>query len=289
MQIYIDGKFYSEQEAKISVFDHGLLYGDGVFEGIRSYNRRVFMLEEHLDRLYDSMKGILLQPQWTKTEMREIVLETLRRNKLDNAYVRLVVTRGFGNLGLDMRQCPKPTLIVIAGQIQLYSKTYYEQGLNVVTSGLRRPSADTLNPNIKTLNYLNNIMARAQAASAGAQEALMLNAQGHVAECTGDNVFYVKNGEVSTPPLSAGLLDGITRRAAISLLRTKLKLPVREELFSLFQLMCADEMFLTGTGAEIVPVATLDGRPVGSDKAGPVTRKLMVEFKKFASANGVRY
>jgi branched-chain amino acid aminotransferase len=286
MKIYIDGRHYDKSEAKVSVFDHGLLYGDGVFEGIRAYNGRIFRLREHLERLHSSARAILLELPWSVDELEQIVVETVRLNELRDAYIRLVVTRGVGDLGLDMRKCKRPSLICIADKIELYPDTVYARGLDIVTSAWRRPGPDVLNPNVKSLNYINNILARAQATRAGAQEAILLNAQGFVAECSGDNIFYYYKGAVVTPPVSAGLLEGITRQAVLDLLRDSLEVPVREELFTNVQLLRAEEVFLTGTGAEVVPVHSIDGVTIGAGKPGPFTARLVKAFKEHVRSHG---
>jgi branched-chain amino acid aminotransferase len=286
MKIYIDGRHYEKADAKVSVFDHGLLYGDGVFEGIRAYGGRIFRLREHLERLVSSARAILLDLPWSVEELEQIIIETVRLNGLQDAYIRAVVTRGVGDLGLDMRKCKRPSLIVIADKIELYPETVYSRGLDIVTSSWRRPGPDVLNPNVKSLNYINNIMARAQATRAGAQEAILLNAQGFVAECSGDNIFYYYKGVVVTPPISAGLLEGITRESVLELLRSSFEVPVREELFTQVQLFRADEVFLTGTGAEVVPVHSIDSCVIGSGKPGPLTLRLMKAFKEHVRSHG---
>ena len=286
MKIFIDGKLLEKEDARVSVFDHGLLYGDGIFEGIRAYNGRVFMLEEHIARLFQSAKGILLKPEWSADDVRDAILECLRANNLKDAYIRLVMTRGTGDLGLDMRKCKRPSLIIIADKIELYPQMYYEKGLTVITSSLRRPRHDTLPPAIKSLNYLNNILARAEATRAGAQEALMLNAEGYVAECSGDNIFKVSKRRIVTPPSWAGILEGVTRGVVMKLLKDKFKLEVAEEMFTAFDLYRAEEVFLTGTGAEVVPVVNIDGRSIGSGMPGPVTMKLIEAFRDFANTHG---
>ncbi|GAB1402214.1 branched-chain-amino-acid transaminase [Elusimicrobiota bacterium] len=287
MKIYLDGKFLEKQDAVVSVFDHGLLYGDGVFEGIRAYNGRVFRLGEHIDRLWDSAKAIALCIPITKSEMEKIVLETLKINKLDDAYIRLVITRGVGDLGLDPAKCPKPTIFVITDKISLYPEELYENGLEVITVATRRATPDVLSPNIKSLNYLNNIMAKLEAKRAGVLEAIMLNSSGYVAECSGDNIFAIKNGIVTTPPAYAGALKGVTRNAAIELLRNKLKIEVKEDMLTTYDLYCADECYLTGTAAEVIPVVKIDGRLIGDGKPGKITGKLIKEFKNLTRTTGV--
>lgn len=287
MKIYLNGKFVNKEDAVVSVFDHGLLYGDGVFEGIRAYNGRVFRLAEHIDRLWDSAKAIALCIPMTKSEMEKIVLETLKINKLDDAYIRLVISRGTGDLGLDPAKCPKPTIFVITDKISLYPEELYTNGLEVITVSTRRTTPDTLSPNIKSLNYLNNIMAKLEAKRAGVLEAIMLNKEGYVAECSGDNIFVVKNGIVTTPPAYAGALKGVTRNAAIELIRNKLKIEVNEDLLTVYDLYCADECYLTGTAAEIIPVVKIDGRIIGDGKPGKLTAKLLKEFRNLTRTTGV--
>ena len=279
MQIYIDGGFYSESEAKISVFDHGLLYGDGVFEGIRFYNGKVFRLEEHMDRLYKSAAAIGLSIPLDSSALTEALLETVRRNELTDGYIRLVVTRGKGDLGLSPWNCPKPTIIIIAAKITLYPQESYEKGLKVVTCATRRIAHGALSPMVKSLNYLNNIMAKIEASHAGAGEGLMLNEQGLVAECTGDNIFVVSGGKITTPPISSGALAGVTRAVAIQI-AGELGLEVSEPQMTRYDIYTADECFLTGTAAEVIPVVECDGRPIGLGKPGPITKDLLTRFHK---------
>lgn len=285
MKIFLDGKYVEESEAKVSVFDHGLLYGDGVFEGIRVYSGKIFRLEQHLDRLNASAKAIMLQVPMTKQALTEACCETCRQNKITDGYIRLVVTRGVGYLGLNPFKCKSPTVFIIAATIELYPEEVYRKGLNLVTAGTVRTSPAALSPAIKSLNYLNNIMAKIEAVNAGANEALMLNAEGHVAECTGDNVFIVRGGKVETPPVSAGALIGITRGVVMEL-AGKLGIAAKESNMTRYDLMTADECFLTGTAAEIVPVATLDARPIGNGKPGALTLKLTEEFRKLTRSEG---
>ena len=285
MIIYLDGKFVPEEEAKVSVFDHGLLYGDGVFEGIRAYNGRVFRLTEHLVRLYNSAKAILLEIPLTISEMEEAVLETLRRNGLRDAYIRLVVTRGKGDLGLDPKKCDKPTIFIIADAITLYPEETYKNGLKLVTVPTRRNAPEAINPNIKSLNYLNNILAKIEAARAGAVEAIMLNNEGYVAECTGDNIFIISNGIIKTPSPALGGLPGITRDAVIEVAR-KMGYTVEETFFTRYDIYTADESFLTGTAAEALPVVELDGRQIGDGKAGSITQKLIAAYRELANSEG---
>src|SRR5438093_3808084 len=258
-KIYIDGKFYSEADAKISVFDHGLLYGDGIFEGIRFYNGRVFRLGEHLDRLWDSARSICLEIPMTKEEMTEALLETIRQNHLRDGYVRLLVTRGIGNLGLNPMQCKSPSVIIIVAAITLYHENLYRKGLTIVTCATRRCNPGALNPAVKSLNYLNNVMARLEANLASADEALMLNDEGNVAECTADNVFIIKHGQIFTPPITAGALRGITRSVVFDI-AGEFDINIVEADFTRHDIFVADECFLTGTAAEIVPVIKAHGR-----------------------------
>jgi len=285
MKIYIDGKYRSEKEAKISVFDHGLLYGDGIFEGIRAYNGRVFRLKEHIDRLFYSAKAILLDIPISHAEMVEAVVETCRKNGLRDGYIRLVVTRGVGTLGLNPNRCKNPSVIIIAGKIQLYPEELYQKGMEIVTVPTVRNLHSAVNPAIKSLNYLNNILAKIEANNAGCEEAVMLNAEGFVAECTGDNLFLVSGGKLLTPPLSAGALHGITRQVVIDLAK-EAGLGVAEPNLTRYDLFNAEECFLTGTGAELVPVVKIDGRVIGSGKPGPVTRKLVTRYHALTKVSG---
>jgi len=284
-KIYIDGKFYSEANAKISVFDHGLLYGDGIFEGIRFYNGRVFRLEEHLHRLWDSARSICLEIPMTMQDMTEAVLETIRQNRLRDGYIRLLVTRGIGNLGLNPTQCKSPSVIIIAATIALYHEDFYRKGLTIVTCATRRSSAAALNPAVKSLNYLNNVMARVEANLAGADEALMLNDAGNVAECTADNVFIAKHGQIFTPPVAAGALRGITRSVVFEI-AAELGVKVRETDITRHDVFVADECFLTGTAAEIVPVVKADGRSIGNGKPGPITARIIARFRQLTRETG---
>ena len=285
MLIYIDGEFLPKTEAKVSVFDHGLLYGDGVFEGIRSYNGRVFKLDEHLERLYDSAKSIMLQIPIPIETMKETVLETLRRNHLSEAYIRLVVTRGVGDLGLDPDKCPKPSIIIIADKIALYPQKFYEEGLEIVTVSVRRNYSEAINPRIKSLNYLNNILAKIEGKQSGAEEVLMLNAEGYVVECSGDNIFWIKNEILVTPPVHMGILEGVTRNSVIDLARDA-GMRVEERVFTRHDLYIADECFLTGTAAEVIPVVKIDRRSIGDGHPGKVTEKLIAAFRQFAHGSG---
>ena len=285
MKIYIDGKYYDERNAKISVFDHGLLYGDGIFEGIRAYNGRVFKLKEHIDRLFYSAKAILLEIPMAHADIMAATVETCRQNRIRDGYIRLVVTRGAGTLGLNPRSCKKPSVIIIAGKIQLYPQELYQQGMDIITVPTTRNLHSALNPAIKSLNYLNNILAKIEANNAGCEEAIMLNAEGFVAECTGDNIFVVKEGHLLTPPLSAGALYGITRRTVMEL-AAQAGLAVSEPDLTRYDLFNADESFLTGTAAEIMPVVKIDGRTIGAGKPGPVTRNLVTQYHTLTKASG---
>ena len=284
-RIYIDGKFYDEGEAKVSVFDHGLLYGDGVFEGIRFYNGRVFRLEEHLERLWDSARSICLEVPMSMPEMTEALLETIRQNDLRDGYIRLIVTRGVGNLGLNPTQCKRPSVIIIAATIALYSAEMYQKGLTVVTCATRRTNPGALNPAVKSLNYLNNVMARIEANLAGADEALMLNDQGNVAECTADNIFVTKHGHIFTPPISAGALRGITR-AVVFQIAAELGLKITETDITRHDVFVAEECFLTGTAAELIPVIKADGRIIGTGKPGPISTRMIARFREITRETG---
>ncbi|AVX19917.1 MAG: branched-chain-amino-acid transaminase [Bacillota bacterium] len=283
--IYLDGKFVPEEEAKVSVFDHGYLYGDGVFEGIRAYHGRVFKLKEHIDRLYESAKTIMLDIPLSKEEMTEVVVETCRRNNIRDGYIRLVVSRGKGDLGLDPRKCPRPTVMCIAATITLYPQEFYEKGLEVKTVPTPRNLSEACNPRVKSLNYLNNIYAKIEANLAGVLEALMLNAQGYVCEATGDNVFIVKDGELITPPIYLGILKGITRDVVMQLARQR-GITVKEEVFTRHDVFNADEVFLTGTAAELIPVIKVDGRVIGDGKPGPMFQQLLQDFRALTEVDG---
>src|ERR1043165_7740128 len=285
LKIYVDGKFFAEQDAKVSVFDHGLLYGDGIFEGIRFYNGRVFRLEEHLERLWDSARSICLEVPMTMPAMTEALLETVRQNDLRDGYIRLVVTRGVGNLGLNPVQCKKPSVIIIAAPIALYPKEVCERGLTVVTCATRRTNPAALNPAVKSLNYLNNVMARIEANIAGADEALMLNDAGNVAECTADNVFIIKHGQIFTPPISAGALRGITRSVVFEI-ADELGIKITETDITRHDVFVADECFLTGTAAEVIPVIKADGRTIGTGKPGSITMRMIERFREMTRATG---
>ncbi len=276
-QIYLDGHLVPENEAKISVFDHGLLYGDGVFEGLRSYGGKVFRMAEHLDRLWDSAKAILLEIPITKAAMEAAVNETLKANKVVDGYVRLVVTRGVGTLGLGPDRCEKPSVIIIAASLALYPAEYYEKGLEIITSSVIRNHPAALSPRIKSLNYLNNILAKIEGLQAGCIEAMMLNHKGEVAECTGDNIFIVRGGKIATPPLDAGILAGITRDAVIELARNE-GIDTREVAITKHDVYVADEVFLTGSAAEVISVVKIDGRTIGEGKPGPMSKMLKEKF-----------
>jgi len=285
MKIFIDGQFWDEDEAKISVFDHGLLYGDGVFEGIRAYNNRVFKLKEHIDRLFDSAKAILLELPYSREEFCDHVLETCRQNDLREGYIRLVVTRGRGNLGLSPDRCDRPTVIIIAAALELYPREFYRDGLAVVTAATQRTGPASLNPAVKSLNYLNNVMAKVEGALAGVHEVVMLNAEGLVAECSGDNIFVVKNGQMRTPPIYMGALGGITRQTIVDLTRD-LEVDFLEQPLTRYDLFVADEVFLTGTGAEVIPVVQVDGRKIGDGLVGPMTRSFMEAYARLTTESG---
>jgi branched-chain amino acid aminotransferase len=285
MKIYIDGSFYPEPEAKVSVFDHGLLYGDGIFEGIRFYNGRVFRLTEHLERLYDSAKAIALKIPLSLAEMEEATLETIRQNNLRDGYIRLLVTRGKGNLGLSPDRCPKASIIIIADKIQLYPEEKYQKGMVMVTCATRRATPAALLPAVKSLNYLNNIMAKVEASHAGADEGVMLNEQGYVAECTGDNIFVVRRGVVTTPPVYAGALCGINRGVVLDICH-ELGIPAKELEMTRYDVYTADECFLTGTAAEVIAAIELDTRPIGDGKPGPVTQRIIERFRALTQSTG---
>lgn len=286
MKIYVDGKYYTEKTAKISVFDHGLLYGDGVFEGIRAYNGRIFKLEEHMDRLFDSAKAILLTIPMSRIQVMKAVSRTCALNRVRDGYIRLVVTRGVGNLGLSPFHCKRPTVFIIAGKISLYPPQMYRRGLDMITVPTTRVNASAFNPAIKSLNYLNNVLAKIEAIRSGVLEAVMLNSQGYVAECTGDNLFIVRGGRILTPPVSAGALRGITRQVVMQLALEHLGVTVEEENLTRYDIFTADECFLTGTGAEIIPSVKLDGRVIGTGRPGKITGQLMKLFSDLTRHEG---
>jgi branched-chain amino acid aminotransferase len=281
LKIFISGKLYDKEDAKISVYDHGLLYGDGVFEGLRSYSGKVFRLDVHLDRLWDSAKAIWLEIPMTKAAMAQAVVDTIRANNIQDGYIRLVVTRGAGSLGLDPNRTSNPQVIIIADSIALYPAEMYEQGLTIITSSVQRNHPAAISPRIKSLNYLNNILAKIEGLQAGCVEALMLNHKGEIAECTGDNIFLVRKGVLQTPPLDAGILEGVTRNAVIELARTG-GMEVCETALTKHDVYIADECFLTGSAAEVISVVKVDSRLIGSGKPGPITRDLKERFHKLA-------
>lgn len=283
--IYIDGQLLPASQAKVSVFDHGLLYGDGIFEGIRFYNGRVFRLEQHIRRLYDCARAILLKIPLTPEEMIAATCATVKANGLRDGYIRLVITRGVGPMGLSPFKCPTPSVIIIADAISLYSEESYRTGLTMATVATRRPSHDILSPQVKSLNYLNNIMAKVEAIQAGAEEGLMLNDVGLVAECTGDNIFIIRDGAISTPPLTAGALDGITRGTVFNIAQ-ELGIPIRERDFSRHDVFIADECFLTGTAAEVIAAVKLDGREIASGKPGAITQRIIARFRELTQTTG---
>ena len=287
MKIYLDGQLVDAADAKISVFDHGLLYGDGIFEGIRLYDGNVFRLEEHLERLEYSAKALMLKLPLDRAAMSAAVCDTCRANGLKDGYIRLVVTRGIGDLGLSPWLCPKPSVFIIADKIALYPAEHYEKGLEIVTVPTRRTNPAALSPAIKSLNYLNNIMAKMEAKQYGALEAIMLNDQGFVAECTGDNVFIVHKGKLYTPAAQQGALRGITRDAIFGIAAT-LSVPIEEHDLTRYDLWNADECFLTGTGAEVIPVVKLDGREIGSGKPGPIFQRVLTEFRRLVRIDGTK-
>ncbi len=284
MMIYIDGKFLPREEAKVSVFDHGLLYGDGVFEGIRAYNGRVFRLDGHLDRLYDSAKTIDLAVPITKEEMKGVVLETIRKNNLKDCYIRPIVTRGVGDLGLDPRKCAKASVICIAVEWGAMYGDLYEKGLKAVSVSVRRNAAESMPPNVKSLNYLNNILAKIEANYKGGDEAIIFDTNGYVSEGSGDNIYAVKNGEIITPP-TLNNLRGITRGAVLEL-AAQLGITIKEQNMGYFDLYSADEVFVTGTAAEVAPIVWIDGRSIGTGKPGPVSRQLMHAFTALTKKEG---
>ena len=284
-KIFLNGELVEKKEAKVSVFDHGFLYGDGIFEGIRAYNGRVFRFEEHLTRLYESAKAIKLDIPFKREEMKEAVLDTIRANELEDAYIRLVVSRGKGDLGLDPQKCDQPTVLIIASDIELYPDDFYENGLEVATVPTRRNIPEALNPRIKSLNYLNNILAKIEANQAGVLEAIMLNNEGYVAECTGDNIFIIKDDKLITPPTYIGALKGIKRGVVLEV-APEFGLEVSEEVFTRHDLYTADECFLTGTAAEVIPVVEIDDREIGSGEPGAYTKQLIEKFRDLANNTG---
>jgi len=288
MKVYINGKLYEKDQAKISVFDHGFLYGDGVFEGIRVYSRLIFKAWEHIDRLYESAHSIMMKIPLTKEQLAQAIVRTLKDNKLDNGYLRVIVSRGEGDLGLDPRKCKNASVVIIADKIALYPEKLYKEGMNIITVSTTRNAHEALNPQIKSLNYLNNIMAKIEATNSGYEEALMLNDQGYVAECTGDNIFIISKGELYTPPECMGALRGVTRDTVLESAK-KLGVKVHEHVFTRHELYIADECFLTGTAAEIIPVVKVDGRIIGEGKPGKATLTLMKNFREATKKEGLKY
>ncbi|WP_309397944.1 branched-chain-amino-acid transaminase [Cerasicoccus maritimus] len=287
MKVYMNGDFVDQADAKVSVFDHGFLYGDGIFEGIRLYNGNVYKLDEHLERLEFSARAIMLEMPWTRAEIAEAVCASCRENGLQNGYIRLIVSRGVGSLGLSPKSCKEPQLIIIADQIQLYPKEFYTDGLKVITVATRRNSPAALPPMVKSLNYLNNILAKIEAGNLGYVEAFMLNDQGYVAECTGDNAFIVQGGKIFTPPVNAGSLTGITRQAVVEIAKD-LGIELVETNLTRYDLWIAQECFLSGTAAEVVPVVEIDGRPIGDGKPGEITKRVLEAFHARVSEDGTR-
>ncbi len=282
---YVNGTFVPKAEASVSVYDHGFLYGDGVFEGIRVYNGRIFKLEAHVARIFESAQALRIDVPMSPAEMTQAIVETVRRSGLRDAYIRPVVSRGAGDLGIDPRKCPRASVVIIVDTIQLYPEESYRKGLRIVTTSTRQRPVDVLNPRIKTCNYLNNILARIECNLAGADEGLMLTAQGYVAECTADNIFCVRRGKVLTPPLHLGILEGITRQTVLGLCAT-LGVPAAEQILTLHDLYMADECFLTGTGAELGPVVEVDGRKIGTGQPGPITHRILAAFRELAAREG---
>lgn len=284
MKVYIDGKLYDKENAKVSVFDHSFLYGDGVFEGIRAYAGKVFKFDEHIERLYDSAKACLLSVPIEPEEMKQAILDTMAANNLTDSYIRVVISRGTGDLGLDPRKCPKSTVVIITTTINLYPAEFYETGMPLITASTRRASPAVLDPRIKSCNYLNNILAKTEATRAGCAEAIMLNELGQVAECTADNIFIVWKGVVRTPATWSNILAGITRNTVIELAK-EAGIPVEECSMTRYDLYSADEAFLTGTAAEIMPVIAIDQRQIGNGKPGPVTKDLLRRFRKLTGSD----
>jgi branched-chain amino acid aminotransferase len=285
IEAYVDGRFVPKEEASVSVYDHGFLYGDGVFEGIRAYHGRIFKLREHVDRLFESAHTLQITIPMTREAMTEAIVETVRRSGLKDAYIRPVISRGRGDLGIDPRKCPRPSVVIIVDTIQLYPEAAYQNGLKLVTTSTRMRPLDVLNPRIKTCNYLSNIMARLEVNLAGADEGLMLTTHGYVAECTADNLFVVRHGRVLTPPAHLGILQGITRQTVLDLCQT-LGVHAAEHILTLHDVYAADECFLTGTGAELGPVVEVDGRTIGSGKPGPITHRILKAFRDLAAREG---
>lgn len=280
IKIYMNGQLVDREDAKVSVFDHGFLYGDGIFEGIRVYNGKVFRAQKHLDRLWDSAKTLDIKIPMTKDEMKAAIYKTVEANGFTDAYIRLVVTRGEGTLGLDAYSCGTPNVIIIAQALSLYSRDFYEKGIKIVTASTIRNPSDSLSPRVKSLNYLNNIMAKIEAYYAGCEEALMLNHKGDVCECTGDNIFIIKNGKLMTPPINACILEGITRNTVLEICK-ELGLEAVEQDFTRHDVYTADECFLTGSAAELIPVVGIDGRDIADGKPGPTTMRILDAFGEF--------
>ena len=279
MKIWFDGKLIDKEDAKVSVFDHAVLYGDGCFEGIRFYSGKVFRLQEHIVRLFDSMRYLMIESPWSFEEVCKATEETVAASGMQDGYIRLVVTRGVGDLGLNPKNCPKPSMFIIAQDIALYPQEMYENGLSLITSSYRRPNPDMLSQQVKSLNYLNSISAKLEAVQQNAGEALMLNERGNVAECTGDNIFIVKNGVVITPPLTECALGGITRHVVMDICIAE-GIPCEERVMNRFDILSADECFLTGTAAEVIAATSLDGRVIGTGHAGPITKRILACYKK---------
>lgn len=279
MKIWFDGKLVEPEEARVSVFDHGVLYGDGCFEGIRFYSGKVFRLEEHIKRLFDCMRYLMLELPWSYEEVCAATNETMKASGLEDGYIRLVVTRGVGDLGLNPRNCPKASMFIIAQNIALYPKEMYENGLSLITSSYRRANPDVNCQQVKSLNYLNSISAKIECVQQGAGEALMLNQHGNVAECTGDNIFIIKDGVVMTPPITEGGLGGITRHAVMEICQ-ELGIPCVEQVMNRFDVLRADECFLTGTAAEVIAATSLDGRTIGTGHAGPITKRILARYQE---------
>jgi branched-chain amino acid aminotransferase len=279
LKVWIDGKLYDKEHAKISVYDHGVLYGDGVFEGIRVYRRRIFECDAHLRRLFDSARAIRLNPPLTVEQFKSAMETTVKANNFSDCYIRLVITRGAGYLGLNPNKCPTPSVFIIADTIELYPQELYEKGMSLISSSVIRMHPNSVSPRIKSLNYLNNILAKLEAVDAGASEAVMLNHEGNISECTGDNIFIVRGGQVQTPGTADGILEGITRKVMIDLCK-QLSIPCVEKTLQRHDLYIAEECFLTGTAAEVVPVTKIDGRTIGPGTPGPITRKLTEAFHR---------
>ncbi|MGY3778904.1 branched-chain-amino-acid transaminase [Isobaculum melis] len=286
--IYVNGAFVEKEQAKVSVYDHGFLYGDGVFEGIRAYDGNVFKLKEHIDRLFESADSLLLEMPFSKEALSALVIETLVKNHMLSAYIRVIISRGVGSLSVSPFGIPEPGVVIICEPLQYYSEEDYEKGAKIVTAGTRRNNPDALSPQVKSLNYLNNILAIMEAKQAGATEALMLNSQGFVVECSADNIFIVKDGVIKTPTVNSGALNGITRRSIIEVAK-ELGYPVIEEILTRHEVYTADEVFITGTAAEVLSVVDADGRKIGNGQPGEVMQALLPAFRKYARAIGTKY